>query len=87
MFVAEFSDGFKKQYKKLIKNNQVLEKRIDIALAELLTNPEAVSHKVGDAWSCRVTGDIRIIWEHKDGELTLLLIKIGGHSGKNSVYR
>lgn len=87
MFVAEFSDGFKKQYKKLIKNNKIIEKRIDTSLAKLLTNPEAVSHKVGDVWSCRVTGDIRIIWEYKDGELTLLLIKIGGHSGGNSVYK
>jgi mRNA-degrading endonuclease YafQ of YafQ-DinJ toxin-antitoxin module len=46
-------------------------------------NPESVSHKVGEFWSCRVTGDIRIIWEYKDGELVLLLLKIGGH---NTVY-
>jgi mRNA-degrading endonuclease YafQ of YafQ-DinJ toxin-antitoxin module len=87
MFVAEFSDGFKKQYKKLIKNNKIIEKRIDVSLAKLLANPEAVSHKVGDVWSCRVTGDIRVIWEYSGGELTLLLIKIGGHSGGNNVYK
>jgi len=87
MFEVEFSDFFKKQYKKLIKNNTDLENRIDAALLKLSENPESVSHKVGTFFSCRVTGDIRIIWEYKKGELVLLLLKIGGHSGKNNVYR
>jgi mRNA-degrading endonuclease YafQ of YafQ-DinJ toxin-antitoxin module len=79
MFTAEFSKHFQKQYKKLIKNNQILETRIDTALAKLLDDPETTSHKVGQYWSCRVTGDIRIIWQYKGGELVLLLLKIGGH--------
>jgi len=86
MFSVEFSDYFKKQYQKIIKNNLVLEKRIDKALLNLVKNPESVSHKVGEFWSCRVTGDIRIIWEYKNGELVLILLKIGGHSGSKSVY-
>lgn len=84
MFAVEFSNYFKKQYKKLIKNNKDLEQRIDVALNKLGQNPESVSHKVGYYWSCRVTGDIRIIWQYKNGELTLLLVKIGGHG---VVYR
>ena len=83
MFYPEFSIGFKKEYKKLIKNNKIIEKRIDVTLDKLLKSPESVSHKVGEVWSCRVTGDIRIIWEYKNGELVLLLLKIGGH---NDVY-
>jgi mRNA-degrading endonuclease YafQ of YafQ-DinJ toxin-antitoxin module len=79
MFSVEFSKYFQKQYKKLIKNNKTLEDRIDVALTKLLENPENVSHKVGDYWSCRVTGDIRIIWDYKNEELVLLLLKIGGH--------
>jgi mRNA-degrading endonuclease YafQ of YafQ-DinJ toxin-antitoxin module len=79
MFAAEFSKYFQKQYKKLIKNNKIIEARIDTALIKLLEDPELVSHKVGEYWSYRVTGDIRIIWEYKDGELVLLLLKIGGH--------
>ncbi len=79
MFCPEFSSGFKKSYKKLIKNNKIIEKRIDISLDKLLKNPENVSHKVGEFWSCRVTGDLRIIWEYKNGDLVLLLLKIGGH--------
>lgn len=86
MFAIVYSKSFKKQYKKLIKNNPQMEKRIDTALMKLSQNPEQISHKVGNFWSSRVTGDIRIIWEYKQGELTLLLLKIGGHSGKNSVY-
>jgi len=87
MFKVEFSEYFAKQYYKLIKNNSNIEKRINVALLKLEKNPEVVSHKVGEVWSCRVTGDVRIIWEYKDGELSILLIKIGGHSGKNSVYK
>jgi mRNA-degrading endonuclease YafQ of YafQ-DinJ toxin-antitoxin module len=79
MFTAEFSKYFQKQYKKLIKNNKILEARIDTALSKLLEDPELVSHKVGQYWSCRVTGDIRIIWEYQDDELVLMLLKIGGH--------
>jgi mRNA-degrading endonuclease YafQ of YafQ-DinJ toxin-antitoxin module len=86
MFVVEFSEYFKKQYQKLIKNNPNLERRIDTALLKLVKNPESVSHKVGEFWSCRVTGDLRIIWEYKKGELVLVLLKIGGHSGSSSVY-
>ena len=87
MFEIEFSDYFKKQYKKLTKNNPKLEKRVDTTLIKLCKNPEIISHKVGLYWSCRVNGDIRIIWKYKNGELTLLLLKIGGHSGKNNVYK
>jgi len=83
MLVVEFSKYFQKQYKKLIKNNKSLESRIDIALVKLIENPESVSHKVGQYWSCRVTGDIRIIWEYKENKPVLLLLKIGVH---NTVY-
>ena len=79
MFQAEFSRNFKKQYTKLVKNHSTLKKRIDIALVKLCENPENISHKVGEYWSARATGDIRIIWEYKQGELVLLLLKIGGH--------
>ena len=87
MFALEASASFQKTYKKLIKNNLLLEKRIDVALAELADSPEIISHKVGDFWSCKVTSDLRIIWEYKGDELVLLLIKIGGHSGTNNVYK
>ncbi len=86
MFEVEFTQYFVKQYKKLIKNNKTLENRIDVALIKLSENPERVSHKVGDFWSARITGDIRIIWEYKNNQMVLLLLKIGGHSGNKSVY-
>jgi mRNA-degrading endonuclease YafQ of YafQ-DinJ toxin-antitoxin module len=79
MFAVEFSASFKKQYQKLVKNNSVLKKRVDVALVKLCEDPENISHIVGKYWSSRVTGDIRIIWEYKKGELVLLLLKIGGH--------
>ena len=83
MFRIEFSTYFSREYAKLIKRNKILERRVNVALLKLEKSPESVSHKVGEVWSCRVTGDIRIIWEYKNGELVLLLLKIGGH---NDVY-
>lgn len=87
MYNLKPSKFFAKQYKKIIKNNIVLEKRIDVALTKLTNNPESVSHKVDEFWSCRVTGDVRIIWEYQNGEPCLLLLKIGGHPGTNKVYK
>jgi len=49
-----------------------------------------VNEKFGKVWSCWATGDVRIvfeyIFEYTDQNLVLLLLDIGGHSGKNSVY-
>ncbi len=54
--------------------------------------PGLKTHKVnsrlfGNAFSSRVTGDIRIIWKFDDNKtLTLLLMDLGGHSGRGKVY-
>lgn len=61
-------------------------------LAENPNNPSLKSHKVdtpkfGKAYSSRVTGDLRIIWEYSKGGFQILdLLDIGGHSGKGGVY-
>ncbi len=87
MFQLVASQRFQKAYKKLIKNNELIKLRTDKALQKLSESPESISHKVGQYWSCRVTNDLRIIWDYQDDELIILLIKIGGHSGKNNVYK
>jgi mRNA-degrading endonuclease YafQ of YafQ-DinJ toxin-antitoxin module len=54
--------------------------------------PELHTHKViskefGSAFSSRVNGDIRIIWNYdKFGVMTILLLDLGGHSGFGRVY-
>jgi Txe/YoeB family toxin of Txe-Axe toxin-antitoxin module len=79
-----------KRYKK--KDQKVVEK-IEKTLLELGNNPFKRSlrtHKVktedsGVAYSTRVTADLRIIWKFEKGKI-ILILAIGGHCGKHSVY-
>ena len=79
-----------KRYKK--KDKKIVEK-IEKTLLELGNNPFKRSlgtHKVktkdsGIAYSTRVTGDLRVIWKFEKGKI-ILILAIGGHSGKHSVY-
>lgn len=55
--------------------------------------PSLKSHMVnssrhGKRWSSRVTGDLRIIWDFNKDKINILdILDLGGHSGKNKVYR
>ncbi len=94
MFEIETTEAFRRKYAKLILNNSLMKIRIDKAVMELSINPKQRSlktHKVtlprlGEVYSSRVTGDVRIIWEYASGKAILMLIDIGGHSGSKSVY-
>lgn len=87
---------FEKKIKKLLKKNPVLKKRITIVFKCLRTTPfnnSIKTHKVnsriyGIAYSSSVTGDLRIIWNFdQNDKIIILLLDIGGHSGKNKVYK
>ena len=95
-YKLEFQPSFQKAYIKLIKKNPLLDGKIRKSLLLLQQEPRypsLKSHKVqtrnyGVRWSSTVTGDIRIIWdfdEHKN--LSILVLDIGGHSGKKKVYK
>ena len=79
-----------KRYKK--KDHKVVEK-IENTLLELSNNPFKRSlrtHKVktresGIAYSTHVTADLRVIWKFEKDKI-ILILTIGGHSGKRSVY-
>lgn len=88
MFVLEAKTSFKRAYKKLTKKNLVLRDKIDEVLEKLALNPQDKSlgsHKVASAkfgwvWSCRVNGDIRILWEYDQNDgVVILLLTVGGH--------
>lgn len=87
------TEEFQRKYLKLIKNNNLLREKYKKAIQLLSTNPHPnslKSHKVvlrsiGEAFSSRISGDLRIIWIWgKDN--TIYLLDTGGHSGKNKVY-
>lgn len=95
MYKLEFSQYFKKSYKKYVRNNKILKLKVDKTLKILASNPfhsslrshKVTSKSVGEAWSIWVTGDIRIIWRYdNERALVIILHAIGSHSGSKSVY-
>ena len=87
---------FARKYKKLIKNNYNLKSKIVSVFEFLQTNPflpNLKTHKVdskvkSEVYSSSISGDLRIIWEFSQDKVRVLdLLDIGGHSGKNSVYK
>ena len=100
MFQLSASSHFKRKYKKLIKRNNKLEERFDIAFFLLMENPmqkKLRSHKIIArdsklAFSSKVTADLRIIWRYVEDspehDVDILdLIDIGGHEGAKKVYQ
>lgn len=95
MYTFKRSTHFKKNYKKLVKNNEFIESKIINTLQKLAEDPFQISLRthnvvakgIGKSKSTTVTGDIRIIWNFDtDSKTILLLLNIGGHSGSRSVY-
>ncbi len=86
--------GFIKSFGKLAKKNKSLANKIISVLEQMGDDPfyqGLRTHKVqsknyGIAYSSRVTGDIRIIWDFKKGSPIILALTVGSHSGKSSIY-
>ena len=88
--------NFTKQYKKLIEQDQVLVKALKKVSDMLKESPfqaslkthRATTRNYGPAWSSSVTGDLRVIWKFDEQDrILILLLDLGGHSGKNKVYK
>ncbi len=86
---------FIKKFKKLVSKNKDLEKKLEQVFDKLIKDPFDISlqtHKVRsklgiEAYSSRLNGDLRIIWDFNENELNILdLFDIGGHSGSGGVY-
>ena len=95
MYKILFAKSFLVDYERLSLKDTVLKKKV-LKVIELLTvdpfYPSLKSHKVyarniGPAWASWVSGDIRIIWEYNENnQLSLDVLAIGSHTGKNKVY-
>ena len=85
MIRVTWDQGFKRIYKKKVKNNQELKKRfwdaMEIFLKEPL-NPRLRTHKLSGKlegfWAFSVTYDHRVIFKFLDKD-KILLVDIGGH--------
>jgi mRNA-degrading endonuclease YafQ of YafQ-DinJ toxin-antitoxin module len=96
MFSLNYTNEFAGKVKKLIRKNQLFKIAIKKALSLLEINPfypSLHSHKIitkdsASAFSSRVTGDIRIIWNYNKNKTEVIdIVDIGGHEGKDKVYK
>jgi len=90
-----FGENFWSRYQVLVRRDSKLKKKIVKVLKLLALDPRQASlksHKVatrkfGERWASRVSGDLRIIWDYdENNRLTILVLALGGHSGKQRVY-
>lgn len=94
MYDIYFSVHFKKKYRKLVRGDNALKRRIVRSFDIMRGDPFYVSlrtHKInssvhGTMYSSRVTSDIRILWDFsKDNNIAYIVaVDIGGH---DVVYR
>lgn len=94
MYTLNVTTYFKKKYKKFARDKKTANK-IDNTLNILPQDryfPSLKTHRVKvkkfkSVWLSRVSGDLRILWNHsKDGVYVLDILDLGGHSGGNKVY-
>ena len=96
MYKLAFSQTFLQKLDKLAKKDREIRKRVKKTLQIFAENPfypSLKTHKVdtrlyGKRWSSIVTGNLRVIWDFEGGDKQILLLfTIGGHSGKDRVYK
>lgn len=98
MYFLNPSDYFLKKAKKLVRKNLDFVKKLRKTLTKLETNPfdrslktHLVIRKNGkEGFSSFISNDLRIVWEYKNQnqkQRIIDIVDIGGHSGKNKVYR
>lgn len=94
-YKLRFAKHFLKHFEKIKKSDLFLAKKIGKALDRLVEDPfdprlnthRADTKLFGMRWSSRVSGDIRVIWDFMEVGGRILIITVGGHSGKHKVYK
>lgn len=96
MYELVYYPEFKRRLKKFAKKDKSLRLKFSHVFNTMMEDPfhrSLRTHKVdatkyGKKWSSRVTGNLRIIWGvDKTRTKVILLLTIGGHSGKSKVYK
>ena len=95
IFRIKTTSNFERSYKRLIKGNSELVLSISNVVKKIredqfqqgLRTHKVMSRYHSLVFSSKVTGDIRILWIQEGQSLIIILLKIGGHSGKGKVYK
>lgn len=85
MIRATWDEGFKRSYRKRVRNNSKLKKKFWEKMDIFLENPffpqlrtHKLSGKLAGQWAFSVDDDCRIVFEFV-GEARVLLIDVGSH--------
>lgn len=96
MYKIRVTKHFERRYKLLVKRNSLLESKIRRVFKILRIDPfykGLYTHKVdalyfGTHYSSSVTRNVRIIWDFSEAMSNeILIFTIGGHEGKQKVYK
>lgn len=89
MYLLEATTKFKKDLKKIKKNNEDF-KRVALVLKELQLNgakgipkimkPHKLVGKYKDNWECHIKPDLLIIWLQYESPNVIRLVRVGSHS-------
>ena len=83
---------FIRKANKLVRKNKFLDRKLEVVLDKLVSNPfdpslktHKIKGKLSEFYSASVTDDIRIIFQFAEdkNDLSILLLSIGSH---NEVY-
>ena len=93
-FALHHTSEYERDFKKIVRKDKLLASKVLDVSEKLSVNPFSVglrTHMVrisslGRVYSSRVSGDIRILWTLEE-DYTVLLHRIGGHSGGSKVYK
>ncbi len=95
IYTIKATTTFDRSYKKLSKKNSSLTLIIRNIVKKIRRDPfdeclhthKVMSRNHGLVYSSRVTKDLRILWIEQSKGMVILLLDMGGHSGKNKVYK
>ena len=93
--IVKTTTTFDRSYKKLSKKNPLLTSIVPKIVKKIRRDPfekslhthKVISRNHGLVYSSRITKDLRILWIEENRGIVILLLDMGGHSGKNKVYK
>ena len=94
-YILQKSARFTRIFKKLAKKNHEVKELVRKALKQIAKDPyhqtlrthKVITSNYDVAYSSRISKDLRIIWIFSEDDNIILLLTIGGHSGKGKVYK
>ena len=87
MYEVEYTNSFKKNYKRALRRGynesllfEIIEQLIEIGQVDLKHKPHKLSGKYRGYWECHIQPDWLLIWDIDEDEKLISLLYTGTHS-------